>query len=237
MILCHSWDYRSVEAGIDTSMSGMLDHYRHLRSLLEEDGLFEQLLQATVGPRWNLEMEAVERLTRYGVMRRVADADDYRFRGWSEHFQSFLEKCAREMPFWDIWRQTENTLRDLIETVCEQVFGSQWISVLEKRHSSLAMAIAECTSRMQKEQRHFGLSASDRLLEYTYPMELWAIIAAEWQHFRTILGQDKRYWNERFNMLSKLRNPTAHNREHVIPGHELAIAQGYCKELLAVIDK
>nr|VFK30912.1 MAG: AAA ATPase domain-containing protein [Candidatus Kentron sp. MB] len=238
MILCHGWDDRSVVAGFDASLSEILDHYRRLRNLLEEDKLFDQLVQATVGPHWSLRLEDVERLVQYGIMRRIPVPEGgHRFQAWSGHFQEFLEKCAREKPVWDLWRETETGLRDLIESVYTEKSGQNWQSILRKRHEkSLGEMFSKCESAMAKEQKNFGLSASDRLLDYTYPMDLWTMISVEWQHFRDILDRDKKYWGERFSLLAKIRTPIAHSRES-IPEHDLTAAQSYCQELLACINE
>lgn len=234
MILCHGWNEKSVDSGVAASLSGILDHYRHLRNLLEEDGLYEQLIQVTVGPRWRLNPDDVERLTRYGIMHIVASPEGPKFRGWSEHFHAFLEKSAREQPFVEIWGLTENALRGLIQSVCETNLGPQWLNELQRRQG-LAGILDRCRVRMENEQRHFGLTASDRLLEYSYPMDLGEIIFSEWQHFRGLFKKDKAYWKERFVLLTKVRNPSAHSREHIVPDYEMTTAQGYCKELLDLI--
>jgi hypothetical protein len=256
MILCHSWEAQSVSVGIEKSTANILDHYQHLRDLLTEDDLFEQLLQITVGPRWNLKTESLARLKQYGLIKPVSGENGtHQYRGWSEHFQAYLEKCSREIPLWEIWKTTENTLRDLIESVCYQELGADWLNKLCKRHESVKKIIEGyeleeadgrkrkiegCQDRMLKEQRHFGLSASDRILEYTYPADLWTIIGAEWKTFQDFLGgknKNTKYWGERFALLAKIRNPIAHNREYVVSEHELTLVQAYCKEILAAINK
>ena len=86
---------------------------------------------------------------------------------------------------------------------------------------------------MENDQRNFGPAASNRLLDFTYPMNLWEILCAEWQLFEPRLGQSRSHWNTRLTLLAKVRTPAAHNRD--IPSHELLAAQSYCKELLAVL--
>jgi len=235
MILCHSWEAQSVSVGIEKSTANILDHYQHLRDLLTEDDLFEQLLQITVGPRWNLKTESLARLKQYGLIKPVSGENGtHQYRGWSEHFQAYLEKCSREIPFVAIWGKTENTIRTLIKSVCYQELGSEWLDKLCKRHESVKKIIdgyeleeadgrkrkiEGCKDRMLREQKLFGLNAPDKILDYTYPMDLWTIIAAEWKIFQDYLlggkNKDKRYWNERFTFLSKLRNPTAHTRDYL----------------------
>ena len=51
MVLCKAWHTRSVSDGVERSVGHIFDYYEHIRSILEEDGLFDQLQQIAVGPR------------------------------------------------------------------------------------------------------------------------------------------------------------------------------------------
>lgn len=235
LILCHSWDALSFETGVQRSVATMFDFYERLRQLLDEGGLFTQLLQIAVGPRWSVKPGSVERLLRYGIVREIQTEDRIMYKAWSDHFQSYLEKCTRETPMNELWHETEKGVRDFIEDICADSYGSDWMTKLAGRHKSIALIKQSGEEMREKEARNFGSSISRRLLDYTYPMDLWGIISAEWDLFRTKFGKEKKYWAERFSHLSKVRTPTAHSRESAIPEHELTLAQAYCKELLTTI--
>ena len=66
-------------------------------------------------------------------------------------------------------------------------------------------------------------------------MDLWCILSNEWDLFRQIFQRDKKYWSHRFAHLSKVRTPSAHNRETVIPDYEVVLAEAYCKEMLMLL--
>lgn len=228
MVLCLAHDMGNVADATNIVAANVFEFYERLRNILEEDNLFDQLVQLTVGPAWSLKSGSPDKLLRYGVIHKQEDNE---FRGWSEHFQLYLEHCARETPSWEMWKETELALRNFIECVCQEHFGNDWLEVLTKRHKAVASLKEQCQKNMEKERRCFGPSASGRILEYTYPNQLWELISAEWAVFGPLLGKDKSYWCERFNQLSKVRTPTAHNR--IVPDHEIVIAEGYCKELRA----
>jgi hypothetical protein len=97
--------------------------------------------------------------------------------------------------------------------------------------------VVACQSRMQKDRDTFGTAAIGGLLDYSYPMDLWCVISCEWDLFRATFTREKKYWAERFSHLAKVRTPTAHNRETVIPEHKIVLAHAYCKELLSAFQK
>jgi hypothetical protein len=234
MILCHALPTRSIRAGCDAVIASIFEYYQHLQRLLEEDGLFEQLLQIVVGPRWSIRPGSLELLQRYGIVR-LTTTEPSRYEGWSQHFQLYLEKCARESVLWALWRDTESAIREHIQEVCERAYGQDWIETLVSRHGSVAKILGECRAKRKKEESNFGLAASLNVLDYSYPMDLWCILSCEWDLFRRIFQKEKRYWSDRFAHLSKVRTPTAHSREIVIPDHEVVLAQAYCKEILMLL--
>jgi hypothetical protein len=73
------------------------------------------------------------------------------------------------------------------------------------------------------------------LIDFTYPGDLFAIIFAEWNTLSAIFGRDRAYWDQRAQLLAKIRNPLAHNRDAILHDYERQIAEGYCKEILAVL--
>lgn len=235
MILCCSYASRSIADGAKGVGASIYEFYEHLRRLLQEDDLFEQLLQVVVGPRWSVRTGSLEILQRYGLVRSAQVEAGQQYSGWSEHFQLFLERSAREASIWALWRETECAIRDLIREKISRAYGDEWISALKVRHPNVAEAVSSCERRLAQERKVFGVAAVGGVLDYSYPMDLWSIIACEWDLFRGLLLHDKRYWADRFTHLAKVRTPTAHNREVVVPDHEIDLAQAHCKEILAVI--
>ncbi|MGK5092028.1 ATP-binding protein [Deltaproteobacteria bacterium TL4] len=237
MVLCHAWEHQSIDHSIRIIVSDLYDFYEHLREILNEDDLFQQLQKAVVGPKWDLKLDAVSKLERYGLIKK--DIDSQRYLAWSEHFQLYLEKCSREQPIWSLWSETEILIRETIASVCENSLGDEWTNKLKQRNNSLPKLINDCEEKIGQELKSFGINASNQWLDYTYPNDLWSIISSEWGNgFQEILERheqqkNKKYWNERFQLLAKIRNPIAHNREQSISESDLTLAQAYCQELLS----
>jgi hypothetical protein len=83
-------------------------------------------------------------------------------------------------------------------------------------------------------EKLFGSKASKNLIDFTHPRDLWSIISTEWDAFKNIFGKDKQYWNSRLGLIANIRNPLAHNRDELVNDYERQIAEGYCKEILAL---
>ncbi len=92
----------------------------------------------------------------------------------------------------------------------------------------------KCRELQQREERSFGSKASKNLIDFTNPFDLFKIVFAEWDSFGSIFGKDKQYWDERAKLIAKIRNPLAHNRDELLNEYERKIAEGYCKEILAI---
>ena len=135
-------------------------------------------------------------------------------------------------PLVDLWRDTEVALRATIADVYFRELGQEWIEVITKRHVALRPIIDSSVDRMNREKNNFGNEAPVTVLDYCYPLDLWRFIVAEWSYFSSTLGRTKDYWNQRFTHLAKVRTPTAHNRQFVLPAHEIKLAQAYCEEVL-----
>jgi hypothetical protein len=65
------------------------------------------------------------------------------------------------------------------------------------------------------------------------------IVQKEWKDtpFEPIFGKEKRYWDERAKLLSKVRNPLAHNRDEVLRDDERHLAEAYCHEILDTLRR
>lgn len=208
-----------------------LDQYDRMIALLEEDHALDKLLQILFGPVYDVKQTDVEDLLRYGLIIPTGEST---YTAFSLHFQEYLRLVGRQVDLWPLWRETEVSLRHLVTNTMFEKFGDQWIHKLEKAHPNLRTTLDACRQAQQKEEAAFGSRASQNLLDFTYPRDLFAIIFAEWGMYRSVLGKDKNYWDQRVSLLAKLRNPLAHNRDGMLQEYERQLAEGYCKEILSV---
>lgn len=209
-----------------------IHHYEHMLDVLREDGSLSKILQILFGPVIDAQQNDAEELQRYGLIK---PGEQGNYEAFSEHFYTYLKMICRKVDLWPLWRETEIALRRLITEKMTGQYCEQWVEKLCKAKPNLKQIFERCVEAQQKEEKSFGSRASQNLLDFTYPRDLFDIIFAEWAMFKDIFGKDKTYWDQRAQLLSKIRNPLAHNREQSLYDYERQIAEGYCKEILATL--
>ena len=112
----------------------------------------------------------------------------------------------------------------------------EWAGELEKSDVEVKKLFTRARYIQNEERDMFGTRASANLLDYTYPWDLHVIIRNNWAQFEPVLKHDPDYWQERFALLDKVRNPMAHSREHSVEAHERQIAEGYCREIKHILN-
>ena len=213
--------------------ASFIDQYDRMIDLLQEDGNLTKLLQVLFGPVIDVKQTEVDELVRYGFIELTSQQVYVAF---SEHFQSYLRLIEREVDLWPLWSETERVLRQVITTRMVEKFGEDWIAKLEKARPNLKEIFERARKAQMSEEKSFGTRASQNLIDFTYPQDLFAIIFFDWKEtFQSIFGYDKNYWQQCANLLSKIRNPLAHNRNHVLYEADVQKAEGYCKEILSLL--
>lgn len=213
-------------------VQSFLDQYDRMVDLLREDKSLNKLLQILFGPVVDVKQTDVDEFLRYGLIKPTQQRNYVAF---SEHFHAFLSLVERETDLWPIWRDTEKALRHFITTVMLSQYGEHWVEKLEKARPNLKAIFDKCREAQKQEEKSFGSRASRNLIDFTYPGDLFKIIFAEWNSFKSIFGKDKSYWDQRAQLLGKVRTPLAHNRDESLQDYERQIAEGYCKEILTLI--
>ena len=230
--ICQKGQETNVEQAVSQIAQSLFGHYHHIVDLLEEDGSLDGLLQILFGPVIDVRQETVNEFLGYGL---IQETDVGTYVGFSEHFHDFLQLIERKSggsDLWPIWRDTEQGLRQFIAAIMFEEYGVRWVQQLEKKHSQFQSVFDQCRIAQQKDERVFGNHASQNLIDYTYPHDLFRIIFAEWNSFKDTFGRDKPYWDQRAQFLSKIRTPLAHNRDGHLREYERQIAEGYCNEIL-----
>ncbi|SRR5579884_125402 len=210
-----------------------LDHYDRIVNLLKEDGSLYKLLQILFGPVIDAKRADIDELVRYGLIKPTERQEKYI--AFSGHFQTFLNIIEREIDLWPLWRETEKALRVLITNKMSEKYGECWIEEIEKRRPNLKAMFDACRGAQIKEERLFGSRASQNLIDFTYPQDLFDIIFAEWETFKSVFSKDRTYWSQRAQLLGKIRNPLAHNRDESLYDDMRKTAEGYCKEILRIM--
>lgn len=229
-----------VDKAVSAVLQSIFEHYDDMIRLLREEETLNKLLQILFGPVIDVKPIDVTELENYGLIKSTG-GDPYV--AYSEHFHDYLKLHERATEFADdlhaIWSETENALREVITTILSDVYGDDWIEELEKARPNLKEIFNKCRQARQKEERLFSDQASQNLIDFTYPADLFRIILAKglWsEHFQTIFGQNTNYWDERGKFLAKCRTPLGHNRENILRSDQRKIFEAYCDEILGVLS-
>ncbi|MEQ8189466.1 MAG: Swt1 family HEPN domain-containing protein [Candidatus Eremiobacterota bacterium] len=235
IIECYREKHRvDIDETVERIKQSLLDQYDRMIDLLKEDKSLNKLLQILFGPIIDILQTDIEQFLKYGLIITLKD-DVYQ--AFSKHFNEYLNIIERYIDIWPLWSETERKLRFVIAEILKGEYGIDWVNKLEKAQVKLKPIFDECKKLQLKEEKTFGNRASKDLLDFTYPRELFSIIFSRWDIFKNIFGKDQNYWNQRAELLSKVRNPLAHNRSQVINDYEKDIAEGYCKEILSALLK
>lgn len=212
-----------------------LGHYDQMAARLGEDGRIGQLLQVLFGPVVDVKKSDVNEFLRYGFVRESHNGN---YETFSEHFQAYLRLLEREVELWPLWKETEKALRNAVNVNMVEQYGECWVQDLEKSRPNMKTIFGRCREQQVKEQKTFGSRASRNLLDFTYPQDLFDIMLskAEWKRvFKSVLGQDENFWRVRGQLLSRVRNPLAHNRDESLYEHDRQLAEAYCWEILDIL--
>lgn len=206
-------------------------YYADLQDLMRADGRTEALLEIVLGPQLTATQDDAESLLQQGLIRKSGPG----YTAFSDHFMRFLTLLSRELSPWETWNAVENGVRGLVERTFQAKYGEDWPSACRRSHPEIGDIIDRCTEMREYEQRNFGRRASTRLIDFTYPGDLFDLMSSHWGLFAPIMKKNKQYWRERFVLLKKVRNPMAHSRAHSVGAADLKLFDVYCTELLELI--
>ncbi len=222
-----------VELAAKRIEQSIIDHYEHMLGVLREDESLNKILQILFGPVIDAKPIDAEELQRYGLIKST---DEGIYVAFSEHFQTYLKMIERQVDLWPLWRETEVALRRIITGKMIEHYGEQWVETLNKK-PNLKPIFEKSQEAQDKEEKSFGRRASRNILDFTYPRDLFSIIFAEWSIFSDILGKDKNYWDQRAQLLSKIRTALAHNRDQALYDYERQTVEGYCMEICSILER
>ena len=211
------------------------DYFEQVSTVLSDGPMLSKAVQVFVGPQWDVTAADTDALCELGVALR--DEEDV-LRGFSSSFEEYLHVVERDIDIWRLWRDTERVVREVLEQHLESEFGSDWPAALCRAGPKRRGLIESWREKRAREQERFGPRAESSLLAYTYPKELYDLMVTDWMKLGApLLGSDKRSWALKFDVLSKVRTPLAHNREEAVSDAERRQAKGICQEILDLYRK
>jgi AAA+ ATPase superfamily predicted ATPase len=230
------------------------DNYDDIISLMEKEGLKSHFIQAVVGPVVNLTQMSIERLTKYGLVQPIlardkygayfqslidsglANENDISYNSFSAHLNDYLKQKETEFDIWALWNEAEHQVRNLITIHLNEKYGADWRDVFVATNPRKENDILRMEDMRTRNKRTFGNLASDNLVNYTYPFDMWTcFISTDWNWFQSVLSGQQAAWREKFSLLGKVRNPIAHSNREFVLQEEQTKAKEICNDLIEKI--
>jgi hypothetical protein len=231
------------------------DNYDDIIALMDKESLKGHFIQAVVGPVVNLTQKSIERLIKYGLVKPIlardkygtyfqtlidaglASENDISYISISSHLNDYLKEKETEFDIWALWNEAEHQVRNLITVHLKEKYGEDWRDNFVAKKPKQEKNIIKMEKMRDANKQKFGLLASDDLVRYTYPLDMWNFfIMSDWTWFQKILNSNtKQDWQAKFYLLGKIRNPIAHSNRDFVLQDEQTKAKEICKELIEKI--
>lgn len=227
------------------------DNYDDIIALMEKEGLKSHFIQAVVGPVVNLTQMSIERLNKYGLVKPIlardkygayfqslidaglASENDISYNSISIHLNDYLKQKESEFDIWALWNEAEHQVRNLITVHLKEKYGEEWKEAFVLVNPRKENDILRMEDMRERNKRTFGNLASDNLVSYTYPLDMWnCFISTDWTWFQRVLLGQQATWREKFLLLGKVRNPIAHSNKEFVLKDEQSKAKEICNELI-----
>jgi hypothetical protein len=212
----------------------IINYYESLKSLLDEEGQFSELLQIVYGPNKSIHHKVVTKFELYGLI--VVQKGFYH--AFSQHFDDYLRLVSRDVDFWPLWKETEILLRRLVEQYLIDTYPKGWTQVLLNNGGTLRVMIQDWQDMQARDRRYFGNLVPQSILSYSYPRQLFDIMKQGWKTwFQRIFIDSASVWEPRFTHLNRIRNRLAHNNDFSKQTSFVSEATEYCEEILRKIKE
>lgn len=216
----------------------LFNEYESILKLMEQESLDNKLMQMIIGPVYDITQRDVEKLLKYSLVKSTVDES---YECFAKFFEYYLSLKSSEIDIWPLWSDVEKELRQTIENRLIEKYGVDWELGFEKEFGDKRKTLMENLRLVrEKNKKAFKDKASDSLIDYTYPMDMFnGFISGDWKWYSKIFGikTQSSEWSKKFEHLGKIRNPLAHNNQNFLTDSDRNIATGYCQEILALIQK
>ena len=216
----------------------LFNEYESILKLMEQESLDNKLVQMIIGPIYDITQRDVEKLLKYSLIKSTLDGS---YECFAKSFEYYLSLKSSEIDIWPLWSDVEKELRQTIENRLIEKYGVDWEPGFEKEFGDKRkILMGNLRLVREKNKKAFKEKASDSLIDYTYPMDMFnGFISGDWKWYSKIFGikTQSSEWSKKFEHLGKIRNPLAHNNQNFLTEYDRNIATGYCQEILNLMEK
>lgn len=235
-------------------------------SILEREELLNAAIQLVIGPLYNVDPKQIEKLLKYDFIKKKSKEykqllfdgadigpqwDGYTYCCFSDYSTlDFYRRYYANVPYVSVWSKTENLLRYAVKMYLELNFGADWEAGLTESLTNRPpfptfdverwkVNLSTLKKNREKMVQNFPTMNSGHLVDFTLTSQIFDIfIRPNWKWFQMhIFKGTREEWNTKFEFLTILRNPIAHNNVIGNMEEEMRIATSYCKSIDTAIEE
>jgi hypothetical protein len=249
------FDLNSIE-DLDEIRVQLWHQFDTIQETLHNECLLDKAIQLVLGPTYDVNSLEMERLLKYQFIKRVDNeqkmqilgrlvgpsTEGYSYVCFSNYFTSYFDhKHWDSIEYWPLWTDTEKTIRRLIKSYITENYTSDWETEIEAKYGVGQEWLSQFNllkSTRKKTLVSFP-QASQNLIDYTFPRDMYNVFMSKaWNDwFGKVFPGQKKDWSFKFNFLSEVRNPMAHNNKEFISKEQIQKAIEYCNEITRIIGE
>lgn len=247
-------------SGVNVSL---MEGYDHLISVLNSESLLNAAVQLVVGPLFDVTPVQIEKLLKYGFLKNISKEQKKNIYNGVEFgpivdgdaFVCFSDYCSWDfrrryyanIPYVEIWNETENSLRKLIKVYLSERYTANWEDEMRSyltnnlpyrgfNVSAWQSNVQTLKDNMNDMISKFPTMRGNHIVDFTLTSQIFNIfIKWDWAWFGSVFWGQKMEWYNKFDHLTKVRNPVAHNNPGDIKA-EMDLARRYCSEIKNAIQ-
>lgn len=232
-------------------------------STLEKEDLLNAAIQLVIGPYFDVTQIQIKKLLDYGFIKMVPNTKKEQLFGGipvgpifdGNAYVCFSDFCTLDLyrryyadiPYVKTWSETENELRKLIKCYLSERYSNNWEHDMQNyltnnppfrgfNVSIWSANVQKLKNNQQDMISNFPSLNGNHIVDFTLTSQLFDIfIKWDWGWFGNVFPGSKTDWYNRFDHLTKVRNPVAHNNPGNIQS-EIDLAKTYCTEIKEMID-
>ncbi len=207
------------------------EQYEKIKNLLDEENLFDELLQIAFSMPFDIKPNKVQRLQNYGIINDEGEI-------FSESFASYLLEQKGLSDYHQIWNKTEKGLKNLSKKIYLDAYGEKWEKEIEKKYQNhnLKKMISSAYFYKREEFKKHNQPNNTSFIDTIATSGLLYLIEEEWHYFKIVFNGSKEEWKRIFTPIKDIRNVIQHNREEVLDANQTKQVILNCEKIVAIVD-
>lgn len=255
------------QRNFDAVKLDLMNRFDYMIDTLEREDLRDAAIQLVIGPLFDVNQTDVEKLLQYEFIRKVTPEYKRNLFGGMEigptwdgaSYVCFSDYCTLDfyrryflnVPYFPLWSQTENLLRDAIMRYLAISFSDDaWDVELEQelqfdppfKDFSINMwreNMKELKNNREKTLKNFPDLDGSNLLKFASTGQIFEMfIKPKWAWFgKNIFKGSRKEWLDKFDFLSQFRNVALHTNADIfnVEGVNDKVVS-YCKDIIYAIN-